>query len=152
GLERRLSRLCERLAREVMQEALLIVPVRPNEWVEMTKVPSWSVVGNVSQNFERAEQDGTIPVGTEGAYLEAPPLWKRRLSRAKGRCVFSVARGGLSIRIGGTRALLWRTRNKKTIWQWAYHRPVVEDFRPVIIGATLVYGKNREPHTVRRTD
>jgi HEXXH motif-containing protein len=40
-------------------------------------------------------------------------------------------------------------------WQWAYHPPIVATHggnHPVTVGATLVYGKDRQPRTVKATD
>jgi HEXXH motif-containing protein len=129
-----------------------MVPVRPSEWVATLSVPIWNVAGNLSWNFERADQEGTIAVGTEGAYIEPSIRSRNWLLRTSGRCLFTIEPGGISIRARNRHESLCVIRNKKIMWHWAYHPPAVHVHLPVTVGATLVYDKDRQPCHVRQTD
>lgn len=155
GLEQRLHRLCERLAQDVTQESLFLVPGFPSEWVRTQKLSAWHVDGDLSRNYERAELDGTIAIGTAGDHVEASAASKKRLARTDGRCTFVVEPGGMSIVIGRTRETLYILRNRQVTWHWS-HRPAVvlsqRSATPPTVGSTLVYGKDRQPRAVVRTD
>lgn len=155
GLERRLHRLCARLAQEVTQESLFLVPGLPSEWMSRQKLSVWNVNGNLSRDYERAEPAGTIAGGTTGEYVEASTALKKRLAQTDGRCSFVVEPGGMSIGIGGHYESLYVVRNRHVMWNWSYRPPVVLSQRStnlLTIGPTLVYGKDKQPRSVVRTD
>src|SRR5215510_9264055 len=78
GLEGRLYRLCVRIAQEVTQESLFLVPGLASEWLSKQKRLAWHVEGYMSSNYERAEPEGTIAVGISGACIEASVASKKR--------------------------------------------------------------------------
>ncbi len=155
GLERRLHRLCARLAKEVMQESLFLVPGLPSEWMSRQKLSVWNVDGNLSRDYERAEPAGTIAGGTTDEYVEASTALKKRLAQTDGRCTFVVKPGGMSIGIGRHDEALYVVRNRHVMWNWSYRPPVVlsqQSTKLLTIGPTLVYGKDKQPRSVVRTD
>lgn len=155
GLENRLHRLCVRLAREVTQESLFLVPGLPSEWMTRQKFSRWHIDGNLGCNYERAEPEGVIAVGMSGDCIEASAAFKRRLVETKGRCMFVVEPGGMSVLVRRVRDILCVARNREVAWHWAYRPSLVLSQRttkPVTVGPTLVYGKDRQPRTVGHTD
>jgi HEXXH motif-containing protein len=155
GLESRLHRLCVRLSQEVKQESLFLVPGLPSEWVSKQKRSAWRVEGNLGCNYERAEPEGAIAVGIAGDWVEGSAASKKRLAESKGRCIFVVEPDGMSILVRRTREPLYVVRNREVMWHWA-HRPPVgllqRTPKPVTIGPTLLYAKDRQPRSVVRTD
>jgi hypothetical protein len=155
GLERRLHRLCSQLGQEVTQESLFLVPGLPSEWASKQKQSVWHVEGNLGCNYERAEPEGIIALGMAGDCIKAPASFKRRLADSDGRCSLIVEPGGMSILVGRTRVTLCVARNREVVWHWAHQPPLVLQLRsakPITVGPTLVYGKNRQPRNVVQTD
>jgi len=155
GLESRLHRLCVRLSQEVRQEALFLVPGLPSEWVSKQKRSAWCVEGNLGCNYERAEPEGAIAVGIADDWVEGSAASKKRLAESKGRCIFVVEPDGMSILVRRTREPLYVVRNREVMWHWAHRPPIILTQRrtkPVTVGPTLVYGKDRQPQSVDRTD
>jgi HEXXH motif-containing protein len=155
GLESRLRQLCLRLAQEARQESLFLVPGQPNEWVSKQKQSAWHVEGNLGRNYERAEPEGAIAVGISGDCIEASRASKKRLAESDGRCIFVVEPGSMSIQVGNSRETAYVVRNRDVVWHWAHRAPIVLSQRmakPVAVGPTLIYGKDRQPRTVVRTE
>jgi HEXXH motif-containing protein len=155
GLGRRLQQLCVRLAQEVTQESLFLVPGLPSEWVSKQKQSAWCVKGNLGLNYERAEPEGAIAAGISGDCVEASTASKKRLAESNGRCIFVVEPGGMSILLRNTRETLYVVRNREVVWHWVHRPPIVlsqRTVKAVTVGATLVYGKTRQPRTVARTE
>ncbi len=155
GLEKRLTGLCARLAQELTQESLFFDPALPVKWCRQHKVARWDVQGTLRANFERAEEPATIGVGIFGEWCQAPKDVQRALTRSSGRAIFRIEPSGISIKIGRIVSPLWTGWGAQGQWHWDRQAPMtaIETFRgPVTVGPTLVYGKDREPRTVTRTD
>jgi HEXXH motif-containing protein len=155
GLEQRLHRLCVRLAQEVTQESLFLAPGLSSEWVSKQKQSVWHIKGNLGCNYERAEPEGIIAVGMSGDCVEASASFKKRLAESDGRCSFVVEPGGVSILIGRTRETLCVVRNRAVVWHRAHRPPLVlqlQSVKPLTVGPTLVYGKDRQPRNVVQTN
>jgi HEXXH motif-containing protein len=94
-------------------------------------------------------------VGIAGDWVEGSAASKKRLAESKGRCIFVVEPDGMSILVRRTREPLYVVRNREVMWHWA-HRPPVgllqRTPKPVTIGPTLLYAKDRQPRSVVRTD
>ena len=150
GLAKRLSALCARLARGVTQESLFLVPGLPCTWLAQTENPLWTVACDFRPNFERAEYAGCLYVGLDGAYLVPPTGLRQELSTdgCDAKIVFS--RGGAQVLVGRTRYAL-PLNGTEPGGRWRYvppcwiRRPGVNGLGGLTLGATLVYGKHREP-------
>jgi hypothetical protein len=154
GLERRLNKLCTRLAQELTQESLCLVPGLPMLWCASHKISSWTIEVNFSHNVERAEMFGTMVVGIVGDSYEAPSSVKRALKRSSGQATMFIRPHELSLKIGRFRTPLCRRSGNRLEWGWAHRPPVVAAeawSRTTTVGPTLVYGKNRQPRTVTST-
>ncbi len=155
GLEKRLCALCRRLAQELTLESLWFDPALTVRWSRRQKVGYWDVPGTMLDNFERSEPAGTIATDITGAWCQAPNNVRRALSQSSGDMVFRVEPTGIAVKIGKSRSSIWVDRKDAGQWQWTYH-PSVVAIRigpdPVTVGPTLVYGKNRQPRTVKFTE
>ncbi len=154
GLEKRLLALCRRLAQELTLESLWFDPALTSRWCHQRKVGHWDVPGTLAPNCERSELGGTIAVDTTGAWCQAPKEIRRALHHASGRVVFRVEPTGIAVKAGKIISRIWSGRGEKRHWQWAYHAPTVAILgnEPVTVASTLVYGKNRQPRTVKPTE
>jgi HEXXH motif-containing protein len=152
GLERRLSALCTRLAREWTCESLFLVPGLPCAWLAREGRRLWTVPGSLAANFERAEQDGRLSVGLEGAYLEPPAGLRRRLAR-QARVTFLIRANDIRVRIGRTTVPLW-SMGLQPRAHWRSVPPTVIRWENageggrLTLGAVLRYGRDRSPRAV----
>lgn len=154
GLEKRLLTLCRRLAQELTQESLWFAPVLTVKWCRQRKLGQWDVPATLSDNFERSEIAGTIAVGVAGAWCRAPREVRLAVPHASGRVVFRVGRTSIVAKVGKVVSPIWSSRGRTEQWQWAYHTPIVATHHgnhSVTVGPTLVYGKDRQPKTVKPT-
>lgn len=155
GLETRLIRLCQRLARELTQESLFFDPALPVKWCRQHKLPRWDVPGLLRENFERAEEPWAIAVGIGGARCDLPPAVRSVVKRAVGKVQFRIELSGISLKVGRVVFPLWTGRDAPGVWHGTLP-PVVtalETVRgPITVGPTLVYGKDRQPRSVARTE
>ena len=155
GLERRLTCLCQRLAQDLTQESLFFDPALPVKWCRQRKVPRWDVLGLLRENFERAEESGVVSVGIEGERCELLPDVRRELKRSLGKLMFRIEPGGISMKLGRVVFPLWTGWGAQGQWHGKL-QPVVTALEttrgPVTVGPTLVYGKDRQPRTVARTE
>jgi hypothetical protein len=154
GLERRLNELCARLAQELTQESLCLVPGLPMLWCASHRISSWTIEVRLDHNVERAELFGTMVVGMKGDFYEAPLTVKRILKQSSGRATILVRPQELSLKIGRTVTPLCMRRGNRLEWSWSHRLPVVAiEARPeaVTVGPTLVYGKDRQPRIVAST-
>jgi HEXXH motif-containing protein len=154
GLEKRLLALCRRLVQDLVQESLWFAPTLPVKWCRQRKVEYWDVPGTLTDNCERGEIAGTIAVDITGAWCQAPKDVRQALPES-GRVVFRVEPTGITAQVGKLVSPVWSGRGAVGQWQWAYHSPIVATHSgndPVTVGPTLVYGKNRQPRTVKPTD
>jgi HEXXH motif-containing protein len=153
GLEKRLMSLCRRLARELTQESIFFDPALAVKWCRQRTLPRWEAPGLLDANFERAEAEGGISVGTAGERREAPPEARRLLKESSGHVTFLVEPNGISVRIGRTTGQLWTGWGRQGQWSWKSQTAVaLETPRgPVTVAPTLVYGKGRQPRAITRT-
>jgi HEXXH motif-containing protein len=155
GLENRLLSLCRRLAQELTQESLWFDPFVPVKWCRQQKIGRWDVPGILEDNFEKAEISGTISVENTGAWCEAPKEVRRIVRQSSGRVVFQVDPTKISVKAGETVSPVWSGWGREGQWQWVCHPPTIaihgED-ETVTVGPTLVYGRDRQPRTVKPID
>lgn len=155
GLEKRLTHLCRRLAQELTQEALFFEPSLTVKWCRQHKMPRWDVEGMLGPHFERAEPWGVVPIGIAGEWCEPSHEVRRALKRSAGRVMFRVEPSGISAKIGQVVSPLWTGWGAQGKWHWKAQAAVAALETPrgsVTVGPTLVYGKDRQPRTVVRTD
>lgn len=155
GLDKRLARLCRRLAQEITQESLFFDPALPVKWCRQRRMLRWNVQGTLRENFERAEEVGTIPVGVGGEWCRAPQEVRRALARSNGRVTFRVDPGGIAVQVGPVVSPLWAGWGVQGRWQWTLQpaaTAVTTERGVVTVGPTLVYGRDRRPRTVRPTE
>ncbi|HEX5647895.1 MAG TPA: hypothetical protein VFX56_13070, partial [Nitrospira sp.] len=154
GFEKRLTHLCERLAREVTQEALFLDPTLAVKWRRQSGWPRWEVPGTLHADFERAQVAGAISIGVTDEWLEAPQDVRRAVKQVAGRAAFLIEKGEILVKIGRNTVSVWTSREQGA-WRWKVQKETValETARgPVSVGPTLVYGKDREPITVVHSD
>ncbi len=154
GLERRLLHLCQRLAQDVTQEALLIDPFLPVQWCRQRNLSPWDVPGSLVENFERAEESGTLAVGMAGDRCCPPRDVAAALKRSRNRLRFRVQPAGVSVTIGRLVAPLWTGSGTGGQWHWTTQSDLeaaATAHGPVTVGPTLVYGKDRQPRTLTGT-
>ena len=155
GLEKRLTSLCWRLARELTQESILFDPGLAVKWCKQRTVPRWEAPAIFDVNFERAEAGNGISVGIAGEWREAPAEVRRLLKRSSGQGTFLVETSGISVHIGRKTSALWTGSGAQGEWNWKPHAAVsaLETVRGLVtVGPTLVYGNDRQPRTVARTE
>ena len=154
GFEKRLLHLCERLAREVTQEALCFDPPVAVKWYRQSGWSRWEVSGTLTADFERGQVAGAMSIGTANDWIEAPPDVRRALKRGAGQATFLVKKDGILVKVGQATVPLW-SGGGQGAWRWKVQGEAVAlktAQGPVTVGPTLVYGHNREPRTVVRTD
>ncbi|MCS6897097.1 MAG: HEXXH motif-containing putative peptide modification protein [Nitrospira sp.] len=155
GFEQRLSSLCGRLAGEVTQEALFFEPARAAQWLGRRSLSGWSVSGSLEANFERPDPPGSIPVGVDGEWREAPAAVRRALRRSSGQAIFHVEAERITLRIGRAAFPIWYKAGGREQWVWKRRIPFViarTEHGSVTVGPTLLYGQDRQPRDVRWTD
>lgn len=155
GLEQRLTRLCQRLARELTHESLFFEPALAVKWCRQRKLPRWDVRGMLGANFERAEEWGAVSVGIAGEWCKAPKEVRRALKQSSGHVTFQVDGSGISVKIGRVVFPLWTGWGALGEWRWkrqAAVKALETACGPVTVGPTLVYGRDRQPRTVARTE
>ena len=155
-LGKRLSSLCARLAKRVIQESLFMVPGLPCQWLVQTRKRSWTVPCDLRPNFEQAERGGCVYLGLDGARLEPFSLVRRTLARGACRATFVFRSGHSSVSIGGEEYRL-PARLDTSGYGWRYvppywiRKPGASGYGGLTLGDTLAYGKNREPARVVAT-
>jgi HEXXH motif-containing protein len=153
GLERRLVRLCRRLSQDLTQEALLIEPALSVKWCRQRKVRRWEVRASISESYERGEEAGSVPIGLAGDRCIPPPDVAAAVKPST-RISFRVEPTGISVKVGRLVSPLWTGWGTDGQWHWTRRSETVAvatQYGPVTVGPTLVYGKDRQPHTVTRT-
>ena len=155
GLESRLRWLCQRLSQEVVQEALCVNPQAAMAWCATQPARSWSVVGQLTQNFERAEPSGTLFVDEWGTGYGATPEVRKALQACNDRVTFDIGPRNIDLIIGTYRGALCAAWGESLVWRWDQQFPPVAADRPqgpLTVGPTLVYGRDKQPHRVVRTE
>lgn len=154
GLERRLHELCIRLAQEITQESLGLVPGLPMRWCSSHNILSWAVEVYLGHNVEKADMSGTIAMGIEGDAYEAPPLVKKALKQSSGRATILVQPRELLLKVGLLVTPLCRMKYDGVKWNWKHLPPAIAvktSSGAVTVGPSLVYGKDCQPRTVAPT-
>ncbi|MBH0176886.1 MAG: hypothetical protein HP491_03250 [Nitrospira sp.] len=154
GLEKRLTSLCRRLARELTQESILFDPVRTVKWCKQRTGSQWEAPALFDANFERAEAGNGLSVGIAGERREAPAEVRRCLKRASGQARFLIGTSGVSLCIGQNTFEIWTAWGGQGQWSWPSQATEVAleiGQGAVMIGPTLVYGKDRQPRAIART-
>ncbi|HWG95803.1 MAG TPA: hypothetical protein VN647_01865, partial [Nitrospira sp.] len=155
GLEKRLFGLCRKLAQELVQESLWFDSALPVKWCRQRKIGHWDVLGTLTDSFERGEPAGTIAAGIAGAWCGAPKNVRQELAHPSRRVIFRVEPIGITVRVGKIVSPIWSGWGRAGQWQWTYHPPIVAAHSgqdPVTVGPTLVYGRDRQPRTLKPTD
>jgi HEXXH motif-containing protein len=155
GLERRLTNLCGRLTREMMQESLFFEPGLAVKWCRQRGRSQWTIEGSLAADFERGEVMGVIPIGTTGEWCEAPKVVRKALTRSGGRVIFQADGDSISMKVDRVTAPLWAAWGAQGRWLWVCRvavKAVETTHGPVTVAPTLVYGRDRNPRTVRRTE
>ncbi|MBH0194602.1 MAG: hypothetical protein HP494_03160 [Nitrospira sp.] len=154
GLEKRLTSLCRRLARELTQESILFDPVRTVKWCKQRTGSQWEAPALFDANFERAEAGNGLSVGIAGERREVPAEVRRCLKRASGHARFLIGTSGVSLCIGQNTFEIWTAWGGQGQWSWPSQATEVAleiGQGAVMIGPTLVYGKDRQPRAIART-
>ncbi|MDK2744085.1 MAG: HEXXH motif-containing putative peptide modification protein [Nitrospira sp. BO4] len=154
GLEKRLFALCRRLAQELTQESLWFDPASLLKWCGQKRMGPWDVSGSLTDHFERGEVAGTLAGDLDGAWCSAPSQVQRALRQSPGRVTFRVEPTGITVKVGKTVSSIWSRWGEKGRWEWTYHSPVVaiqNENNPITVGPSLVYGKDRQPKTMKLT-
>ena len=149
----RLTGLCQRLAREVIQESVWLAPRLACDWVAKRRSDAWLVSCDFNANVERVELPWTCAVGTAGVAYEAPAPVRRALKSAGGQAELLVKPSGIELLVGD-RAYSVVVFQRRERWHWRRLTPVVlreTAYGRLVLGPTLVYGKDKTPVGVRPT-
>jgi HEXXH motif-containing protein len=149
SLARRLSGLCDKLARQVIRELLFLVPGLPCRWIEETAKRPWSVPFDFSAHFERAELPDCIPYGLQGGVLLPSAAVQRRLRKGGRHADLLIRSDGIDVRVG-TQYVPLLILDASPQWQWraepSIHVALLEEAQAgFTLGPTLVYGTDRAP-------
>jgi HEXXH motif-containing protein len=146
GLSSRVARVCARLAQEVTQESLFLIPGLPCAWLRRTGRSSWAMPCDLREDFERAELPGCVSVGLDGAYVAPPSEARQWLARRGFAGTFIIRPSRVELR-GGRAGTTVMTGGSSPQWVWRYVPPFV--LRPqsavwpvgLTLGPTLVYSR-----------
>ena len=153
GLPGRLQTLCARLARQVTQESLLLVPGLPCVWLAQTGRSQWTVPADLRANFERAELPGRLYLGLVGAYLEPSVPIRQALARQGWQAKLQIRRQGMGLQVGRRVIPFLTCRGGESQHLWRKVPPCIisptnAKGHEVTLGPTLVYGRDRTPRSV----
>ncbi len=152
-LAARLGRLCDRLASELVQESLFLVPGLPCRWLQAEGRSSWTVPGTLAVNLERSELAGAIAVGLDGSFVRAPGPFRGAKRVAAGRVRFRMTPSDIVLWIGRVESRLCAV-DDRVRWDWPVQAPcyiVPPDRtwpRGLTLAPTLVYDRAPAPKTV----
>ncbi len=145
----RIERLCRRLARQVTQESVLLVPGLPCRWLRQTGRSSWSLPFDPKPNFEQADWPGCVPIGLAGAALRPAVRYKNALGGGHTAWRIVVRRDGVTLAAGRTTIPLM-TGDGRPKEGWTLQAPIVVRQglvgEALTLGPALVYGKDMTPH------
>lgn len=108
---------------------------------------------DLSANVERVERPWSCAIGTAGVAYEAPAPVRLALRRTGGQAELLVKPSGIDLLVGD-RSYPVVAFGSRERWQWRRLAPVVlrnTPYGPLMLGPTLVYGKDRTPVGVRPT-
>lgn len=153
GLPKRLTALCARLARQVVQEALFMDQEGTQAWLaggpRKAKAPAWSLRCDLGEDPERAELPGVLSVGPEAAEVALPVRGSRRVGPRR----WEIRPPTLYLRSGGVRLPIFETRPELG-WRWEPQPPrYIISPGPgwpagLALGPTLEYGPDLIPRRV----
>lgn len=155
GLESRLRWLCQRLSQEVVQEALCVNPQAAMAWCATQPARRWNVVGQLTQNFERAELSSTLTIDEWGTECVGPAEARNALKASNDRITFDIGPRNIDVIIGPYREALCAKWGEGLTWGWDQRGSSVAaqtSEGPLTVGPTLVYGKDKQPRRVVRTE
>jgi HEXXH motif-containing protein len=155
-LSARIGRLCDRLTRDIAQQALLWDPALTCEWVLKTGRRAWRTACDLTTNFDRADPPYVLSVGVEEVLYHAPRCVRQAVRSAAARPNFIVTGRGISLAVRGHRFPFYSTTGTTAggQWHWRRRNPVVlrsTSFGCLTLGPTLVYGRRGAPTRVCRT-
>lgn len=151
----RLAALCERLAADLTQEALFLVPGLPCRWRARSGRRPWRCSGSLAANFERVEPAETIAVGLDGAFVQAPSGLRRAIRQAKGAVQFVVSSTEIQVRVGSVTSRLCAVTDAGVQWDWPMRAaeyvvpPNATWPRGLSLGPGLLYDRHRVPTAVQ---
>ena len=149
----RLTTLCQRLAQEITQESVCLAPRLACDWVARHRSDAWLVPCDLRANVERVELPWGCAIGTMGIFYEAIGQARTALQRAEGQGKLVIAASGIDLLIGD-RAYPMLECGRHERWHWRRLVPVAlrkSRYGSVVLGPTLVYGKDKTPIGVRPT-
>lgn len=157
ALPARLAKLCARIARQVVQESVGLIPGLPSAWLREAKRSCWEVPCDLSAQFERAELAGCLPIGLDGTCLVPPREFRAAMTRTGFQCTLVFGRKEARVRVGTRSSVLpgahgeagpgWRARSP--LW---IRPPGPDGDAGLTLGPTLVYGRLRQPVRLIRSD
>ena len=149
----RLTAFCQRLAREITQESVCLAPELACAWVGKRQGDAWLVPCDLNANMERVELPWVCAVGTAGLSYAAPGPVRSALTRTEGQGEFLVKPTGIDLLVGD-RNYVMVEYGKQERWHWRRIEPLClreSRYGSLLLGPTLVYGKNKTPVAVRPT-
>ncbi len=149
----RLTALCQRLAREVTQESVCLAPRLACAWVAQQRREAWVVPCDFNANVERVELPWGCAVGTTGVFYEAPGPVRTALKRAGGRAELMITASGIELLVAD-QAYAMVAYGGRARWHWRCIPPLSlreSPYGQLVLGPTLVYGKDKTPVAVRPT-
>ncbi|GMV49235.1 MAG: hypothetical protein UZ03_NOB001000387 [Nitrospira sp. OLB3] len=149
----RIEALCRRLAREVTQESLGFAPRKACAWAAKQRTGVWLIPCDLSADFERVQEAGSFAVGLTGEWYEAPGSVRAALARAGRQGSYRVTGDGIDLVLDETRVPLVEYKPAER-WHWQRQEPVIlreTASGPLLLGSTLLYGKDKTPIAVRPT-
>ncbi|HPV84049.1 MAG TPA: HEXXH motif-containing putative peptide modification protein [Nitrospira sp.] len=149
----RLTALCRRLAREITQESVCLAPRLACTWVAQQRQSAWVVPCDLTANVERVELPWGCAVGTAGLFYEATGAVRTALQRAEGQGEFLITASGIELLVGDRAYPMMKCGGQER-WQWRRLDPLPlrkSRYGALVLGPTLVYGKDKTPVGVRPT-
>lgn len=149
----RLTVFCQRLARDVTQESVCLAPRLACEWVAGQGKGAWLVPCDLNANVERVELPWTCAIGIAGVSYAAPGPVRSALKRAGGQAEFLIKPSGIDLLVGDQDYVMV-AYGKKARWHWRRLEPQClreSRYGSLVLGPTLVYGKDKTPVGVRPT-
>lgn len=149
----RLTAFCRRLAREITQESVCLAPHLACAWVAQQRGEAWLVPCDLNANVERVELPWVCVVGTAGLSYAAHGQVRSALMRAGGQAEFMIRASGIDLLVDD-RAYPMVECGADVRWYWRRIEPFClreSQYGPLVLGPTLVYGKNKTPVSVRPT-
>ncbi len=149
----RLTAFCQRLALEITQESVCLAPQLACAWVAGQSKDGWLVPCDLNANVERVELPWVCAVGTAGLSYVAPAPVRSALKRAGGQGEFLIKPSGIDLLVGDQDYALV-AYGKKARWHWRRLEPLClreSQYGALVLGPTLVYGKDKMPVAVRPT-